>query len=72
MGSAGMDPIERRAIEEFGRRRDIGPEDAEREWANAGPAIKAGCRAAARAALRMDRPQQDRMVRSRDLTNRSE
>lgn len=62
--------IEARAVEEFGLRYDVSPDEAKRQWPHAAPAIKATCRAVARVALRMAGSDRDRMVRGGELANR--
>jgi hypothetical protein len=66
-----MDDIERAAVDEFGRRRGLGQAAAVAQWVGVTATVRAECRAAVRATLRMDRAGQDRMMRSTDLNNRS-
>lgn len=64
------DEIERRAVEEYARRKSLSREQAELEWADASPSEMASCRAAVRIASRMASSPNDRMVRPSDLLNR--
>lgn len=64
------DEIERRAIEEYARRKSLSRDQAEQEWGDASPRLRASCRAAVRIASRMASSPNDRMVRPSDLVNR--